>query len=92
MNDDMKMFEFDIRGQICPSTLLTALRQVNRHRDALRSGCARLHFFTDNRDATTTIPDAIRNMGYVVTVTKERGWYRILVCKDAAKDLVSEGS
>ncbi len=74
-----KRLEFDIRGQICPSTLLTALREVNRHQAELRAGEAVLWIHTDNRQSTATIPEAIRNMGYLVEVTKERGHYCIVI-------------
>jgi len=69
--------EYDLRGQICPSTLLTALREVNRHKEGLRSGGVQLVFVTDNRTATSTIPDAVRNMGYGVKVSHDDGTYRI---------------
>lgn len=71
--------EFDIRGQICPSTLLTALREVNRHKDRLRSGEVQLAFLTDNRSATNTIPQAVRNMGYHVDVVQRDGGYCIVI-------------
>lgn len=75
----MKLMEFDIRGQICPSTLLIALKAMNLHREGLRSGEVKLAFRTDNRDATITIPDAAANMGYGVSVEKEEGYYVIVV-------------
>ena len=74
--------EFDIRGQICPSSLLTVLREVNRRRAELRSGWLRLRFRTDNRDATHTVPTTVRNMGYDVSVTKEQGHYLIVIGLD----------
>jgi TusA-related sulfurtransferase len=74
-----ELVEYDIRGQICPSTLLTALREVNRRRAELKAGKVCLSFKTDNRDATGTIPEAISNMGYMVKVDKADGYYTILV-------------
>jgi TusA-related sulfurtransferase len=71
--------EFDIRGQICPSSLLLALRELNTHKERLHRGEVRLSFRTDNRDATVTIPDAAANMGYGVRVTKTDGAYIVLV-------------
>jgi len=71
----IKDLQFDLRGQICPSTLLTALREVNRHRQELRRGEAHLTIHTDNRDSTATIPEAVRNMGYRVAVEKKEGHY-----------------
>lgn len=78
----MKTIEYDIRGQICPSTLLTALREINTHQTALRERVVRLRFLTDNRDCVTTIPEAGRNMGYAIDVRREHGCYVIEVCHD----------
>lgn len=73
----VELVEVDIRGQICPSSLLAALREVNARRARLKQGTVRLVLMTDNRDATVTIPDAARNMGYDVSVDKLDGYYRI---------------
>ncbi len=75
----METIDFDIRGQICPSTLLTALRAFNTHRERLRGKAVRLRFLTDNRDCTTTIPRAAENMGYAATVSRNEGYYLIEV-------------
>lgn len=72
--------QVDLRGQICPSTLLTALREVNAHKDALRSGGGCLVFLTDNRSSITHICDAVNSMGYHIEVTKEEGHYRVSIC------------
>ncbi len=77
--NEPQTIEFDIRGQICPSTLLIALRELNAHKDRLRRGEVRLGFRTDNRDATVTIPDAAENMGYRVQVTKTDDAYVVLI-------------
>lgn len=74
-----RVVEFDIRGQICPSTLIIALRELNARRQELRGGGVRLVFRTDNRDATITIPDSAMNMGYCVDVTREDDHYLIAV-------------
>ena len=73
------VIELDIRGQICPSALLITLREVNGHKQALKTGVARLHVRTDNRDSTITIPEVLTNMGYAVEVTKEEGHYLITI-------------
>ncbi len=73
----MDTMEFDIRGQICPSSLLVALKEVNARVDVLRQGNLKLCFITDNRDATSTIPESASNMGYAATVEKKYGYYRI---------------
>ncbi len=79
MDSGYKVIQLDIRGQICPSTLLIALKEMNRHKEALRSGEVALLFKTDNRDATVTIPDAAENMGYGANVSKEADYYLITV-------------
>ena len=75
----LETMEFDIRGQICPSTLLTALRTVNQYREQLRGGTLRLMILTDNRAATNTIPEAVRNMGYAVAVHRAETGYCIAI-------------
>ena len=72
---------FDIRGQICPSTLLTALREINRHGAELKAGSLTILFRTDNRDSTRTIPESAENMGYFATVLPCEGYYDITVQK-----------
>lgn len=74
-------FEFDIRGQVCPSCLLLSLREVNRHHDALQSGTLKLVVLTDSRYATGTVPGAVQNMGLVAKVDKEEGYYRIVISR-----------
>jgi TusA-related sulfurtransferase len=74
-----ELIEIDIRGQICPSCLLTTLREVNQRQDGLKRGEVSLRVKTDSRDATSTIPAAVGNMGYPVTVEKGQGYYLILI-------------
>ncbi len=71
--------EYDIRGQICPSTLLIALREINSHASALRKGEVTLLFLTNNRDSTHTIPESAQNMGFFAEVTHRDGYYAIKV-------------
>jgi len=75
----MSTIEYDIRGQICPSSLLIALREINAHEEQLRRNGVRLRFLTDNRDCVTTIPESARTMGYAVEVRREQGCYQIEV-------------
>jgi TusA-related sulfurtransferase len=75
----MKTLDFDIRGQVCPSTLLVALREMNANQQALRDGSLRLRFRSDNRNCVTTIPGSARSMGYAVDVRREEGCYVIEV-------------
>lgn len=74
-----KIIELNILGQVCPSCLLVALRESNEHRDKLRSGATELAIKTDHRDATRTIPDSMRAMGYTVDVKKITSHYEIRV-------------
>ena len=71
--------EYDIRGQICPSTLLIALREINRNADRLRSEDASLIFITDNRDATQTLPETAANLGFSAEVGQQGGSYTIRI-------------
>ncbi len=71
--------EYDIRGQICPSTLLMVLKEVNENSETLKSGEMELVFLTDNRDALVTIPQSVETMGYCIETMKEKGHYRITI-------------
>ena len=74
---DANVIVHDIRGQICPSTLLFALREVNREQQALKEQGAVIVIKTDNRNAIATIPEAVSSMGYATTVEKKEGYYQI---------------
>ena len=67
----------DIRGQICPSCLLLALKELNRYGEAVRSGSLEIVVITDDRQATSTIPAAVDKMGYIAEVTYIPEGYRI---------------
>ena len=69
----------DTRGQVCPSTLLVTLQNLNLHKNALKEGRTILRIMTDHRHSTATIPNAVRNMGYEVVVNKQKGYYEIIV-------------
>ncbi|WP_321368988.1 sulfurtransferase TusA family protein [uncultured Desulfuromusa sp.] len=77
--------EIDVCGQICPSSLLTALREVNRHKEQLRSGHLQLNILTDNHDSTNRICDAVSNMGYQIEVEDKKKYYKISIAKMTAK-------
>lgn len=79
--ENVETIEFDITGQICPSTLLVALREINRNIDGLNSGRVNLVFRTDNRDCTNTIPEAAGNMGLKADVHKDDSRYVIQISK-----------
>ena len=78
-NEPADVVEFDIRGQICPSSLLITLREINTRQKLIKSGAQQIVILTDNRDATTTVPEALDNMGYVVSVEKKHNYYVIEV-------------
>ena len=67
----------DIRGQICPSSLLFTLKEVNEQRQALKEHNMKIVIKTDNRDAINTIPDAVSTMGYITNVEKKDTYYQI---------------
>lgn len=69
----------DIRGQICPSCLLLALKTINQHGPAIRAGQMELVVITDDRQATATIPSAAGRMGYGTEVNRIDGGYRIRI-------------
>jgi len=79
MERDAGTIEIDMRGQVCPATMLVALEAINNHGLDLQCGAKRLALLTDNRDATNTIPDIAANMGYEVKVSREGSHYRILL-------------
>lgn len=73
----LEIIDIDMRGQVCPATLLVALDAINKHGPGLQDGTKRLCIKTDNRDATNTIPGIVRNMGYAVSVTAKEAYYQI---------------
>lgn len=75
------IIEVDTCGQICPSTLLTALNEVNKHRLSLRSGKMQLDILTDNHDSTNRVSEAISNMGYMVKVEDRKKFFCITIAK-----------
>lgn len=76
-----KIVVHNLCGQICPSTLLVALREINKNFSQLNNGEVKLLFKTNNRDSTNTIPEAVGNMGLKVSVQKQESHYEILVSK-----------
>ena len=73
----MKKVEMDIRGQVCPSSLLLALQVANKNYVDISNGVMQVVIKTDNRDATDTIPNAVENMGVKAVVEKVEGYYQI---------------
>jgi len=79
--DSPRLIEFDICGQICPASLLVALRELNKYSSQLMDGTVILLFKTDSRDGTHTIPEAASNMGFKVDVHKCQRYYTITIVK-----------
>jgi TusA-related sulfurtransferase len=75
----VQVVTLDIRGQVCPASLLITLRKVNEIKDALQAGASRLEVLTDNRDSVGTISEAAFNMGYGVNTEKRDGDYLLVV-------------
>jgi TusA-related sulfurtransferase len=79
--EKIKVIEINVCGQICPSSLLTALREVNNHKTPLRNGEVRLDILTDNHDSTNRASEAISNMGYQVEVEDLDKLFKISISK-----------
>lgn len=77
--EKIKTVEIDVCGQICPSSLLTTLREVNNAKQRLRNGEIQLDVLTDNHDSTNRISEAVANMGYRVKVSDRQKHYRISI-------------
>lgn len=71
--------QLDIHGQICPSCLLQTLKAMNEHGPGLRRGEIDIVVMTDDRQATSTIPEAAARMGYQSEVTPVDNGYRIRI-------------
>jgi TusA-related sulfurtransferase len=74
-----QIISLDLRGQICPASLLLTLRKVNENREAIRAGTSRLDILTDNRDSVGTISEAAFNMGFTVSSEKKDGCYLLVI-------------
>lgn len=79
---EYRIKEIDVCGQICPSTLLTALREINSHKDALKGGTLQLVILTDNHDSTNRISEAVKHMGYLLEVEDRNDHFKISISKN----------
>ena len=75
--------EIDVCGQICPSSLLTALREINRLKQPLRAREIQLDILTDNHDSTNRICEIVGNMGYSINVEDQKNHFRISIAKNS---------
>lgn len=76
---EKKLIELNMFGQVCPACLIVALNEMNVHGKRLKKGAAELVIRTDHRDATRTIPESAKAMGYEVDVKKVDTYYEIRV-------------
>ena len=76
------IIKMDIRGQICPSCLLLALKEVNANIGAIKRGDSEIRLLSDDRHATATIPDAITKMGLSTSVKKSDEGFEIRIYKE----------
>lgn len=74
-----EVVELDVLGQICPACLLVVLKEINQRQRELGKGLTRLVIKTDHRDATITVPESVRKMGYCAEVEKVGSYYQISV-------------
>ncbi|MCW8900145.1 MAG: sulfurtransferase TusA family protein [Gammaproteobacteria bacterium] len=81
MNNNKQQLVLDIRGQICPSCLLIALKEVTINADKLNNKEMSILILSDDRHATATIPDAVHSMGFSTTISKTDDGYEILINK-----------
>ena len=81
MSEDNQIV-LDIRGQICPSCLLIALKEVTGHADKINDRLLSVLIVSDDRQATSTIPGAVHSMGFSTRVDKTDAGYEILVHKE----------
>lgn len=82
ISENSKQFVIDIRGQICPSCLLLTLKEVTSKAIDLETGDFSILVISDDRHATATIPDSVRNMGFSTSVEKTDNGYQILIFKE----------
>jgi len=74
-----QIIALDIRGQLCPSCLLRALKELNSNGAAVRAGSAEIVVTTDDRQSTATIPATVDRMGFRTEVARQDGSYRIRI-------------
>jgi TusA-related sulfurtransferase len=71
----------DVRGYVCPSSLLVALRELNKYRDLLRTDHFTMELMIDNHESTNRICDAVKSLGYDFRVTDVDNSYCIVVSR-----------
>jgi len=71
----------DVRGFVCPSSLLVALRELNKYRESLRTEDFTMELMVDNHDSTNRICDAVKSMGYDFQISEVGHGYCIAVSR-----------
>ena len=71
--------QLDIHGQVCPSCLLLTLKALNQHGSDVRACQTEVIVLTNDRQATSTIPEAVHKMGYQTEVSRIENTYRIRI-------------
>ncbi len=80
-SDTPSTVHIDVRGFVCPSSLLVALRELNKYRKSLRSDTFKMELMVDNHESTNRICDAVRSMGYDFQITDADNSYCIAVSR-----------
>jgi len=83
-SDTSSTVHIDVRGFVCPSSLLVALRELNKYRESLRSDHFKMELMVDNHESTNRICHAVKSMGYDFQVTDTDNSYCIVVNKPKA--------
>lgn len=81
MSGEANTIRMDIRGQICPSCLLLALKEVNSHIKMIKDEGCEIVILSDDRHATTTIPEAVEKMGLTTSIVKTTEGFEIRIYK-----------
>lgn len=78
---EQKTITMDIRGRICPSCLLLTLKEVNEQIELLKQKEVEIRVISDDRHATSTIPDAVEKMGLNTSVERNTEGFVIRIYK-----------
>jgi TusA-related sulfurtransferase len=74
-----EIIKLDITKKACPLTLLITLDAVNKNKEKLRKGKAKIVVILDHKLATSTIPQAVAKMGYIAELKKLGSLYEITI-------------
>lgn len=77
----MNNLVLDLRGPICPSCLLVALKALNDNRNRIKKGRTVLVILTDQGDVARMLHHALTATGYDVNVERKEGYYETRINK-----------